>query len=271
MEIENETTSDQPKTVQEAHFKSVLDKVINPARVSRRPASYFPCCRAWNKRQRPTLGKETTEDDQELDKRHIGTQYTTWGIFGKGEEPLNYQEAWSKFKFWVSENQIPNDFDMPFVINQHECFMRDLVTVGKEQERKEEPVQPKKELHQTCPTLAELEEMKVQQRRMEVEMNSMRWLYKDCKARLSRVMKRNGKNQKTLTAQLEIRDGVIKDLLIALNVVTMKYEGRRVNEWKYKEKVYKGLIEFTNGRKGFDDSGDDLSSDTYGSIDSPRD
>ena len=270
MEIENQSTYAKPSSVQEAHFKSVLEKVINPARVSRNPASYFPCCTAWNKRQRPTLSKDTPQEDQEHQKGHIGKQYSTWAIFGKGEEPLDFHEGWEKFKVWVSTNQIPNDLNMPFLINQQECIMRDVACLTKEPESQRDSVPSKKPLEQECPTLSELDELKLKYRRLEVDISSARWTNKDLKARLSRVIKRKDKNLNALKQQLEIRDGVIKDLLIALNLVTMKYEGKRINEWKYKEKVYKGLIEFTNGRKEFNDS-ESLSSDTYGSIDSPRD
>ena len=270
MEIENQTTSAKASSVQEAHFRIVLDKVINPARTSRKPAYYFPCCRVWNKRQPPTLSKETPEEVLEQERGHIGKQFTTWAMFGKGEEPLNYHEAWEKFKVWVSTNQIPNDFNMPFIINQQECIMRDVVIVTQEPEDQGHPVPSKNCLPKTCPTLRELDELKLKYRRLEVDMNCTKWTYKDIKARISRIIKRRDKFVKAMNAQLEIRDGVIKEMLIALNDVTQKYEGRRINEWKYKEKVYKGLIEFTNGQKEFDDS-ESLSSDTYGSIDSPRD
>ena len=202
-----------------------------------------------------------------IESTYHPTKYRVTAIFKAGINPLTFEEAWEQFCEWLEKNHIDHDFNKTFIINRKVCLRKGplpsptkaYLTVGQSEGLNDSMFSSSNQL-----------QVDKQLTQMQQEMNCVMWTNRDLKARISRVIKRKDKNLNALKQQLEIRDGVIKDLLIALNLVTMKHEGKRINEWKYKEKIYKGLIEFTNGRKEFDDS-ESLSSDTYGSIDSPRD
>ena len=259
-EFEVQATCSSPTlTSQQQGFKLILDCVINPSRTSSNPAFYHPCCRVWNRRGFSKDSKVGMDSSGLITKfvyhpvRHRISQ-----IFEPGSKPLTFDEAWTQFNEWVERNQIDHDFTKPFTINQRLCLKKDHNNSPLREDEKVDEALVFEAI--VRPTLTD-SPLSIELKEKNRELNCYKWSNKDLKARIRRMMIRNKRIKIAFNKQLQIRDEVIKDLLTALNNVTKKHEGKSINEWKFKERIYKGLIDFTEGDNGLENS-EGLSSDS---------